>query len=85
MTENKFLVELFVPSLSQVYDIYLPVNRRIGNIITLLNKALFELSNGEYQGNNMTALYDRETGKLLDNNMLVRDTTLKNGSGIIII
>ena len=49
---NKYLVELYVPSIARVYDIYLPVNRRIGNIIILINKALSEITNGEYIINN---------------------------------
>lgn len=83
--DNKYLVELFVPSISKIYNVFLPVNRRVGNVIALLNKSLTELSNGEYRGSNTTALYDRETGKRFDNNMLVRDTIIENGSGIIII
>ena len=83
--DNKYLVELFVPTISKIYNVYLPINRRVGNVIALLNKSLTELSKGEYRGNNNTSLYDRETGEKLDNNLLVRDTIIENGSGIIII
>lgn len=83
--DNKYLVELFVPTISKIYNVYLPINRRVGNVIALLNKSLTELSKGEYRGNNSTSLYDRETGDKLDNNMLIRDTIIENGSGIIII
>jgi len=83
--DNKYLVELFVPTISKIYNVYLPINRRVGNVIALLNKSLTELSKGEYRGNNKTSLYDRESGEKLDNNMLIRDTIIENGSGIIII
>jgi hypothetical protein len=83
--DNKYLVELFVPTISKIYNVYLPINRRVGNVIALLNKSLTELSKGEYRGSNSTSLYDRETGEKLDNNLLVRDTIIENGSGIIII
>lgn len=83
--DNKYLVELFVPSISKIYNVFLPVNRRVGNIIALLNKALTEISNGEYRGTNVTALYDRESGQRLENNLLLRDTIIENGSGIVII
>ena len=36
--KNKVLVELVVPTIESTFDIYLPINKRIGNIITLLNK-----------------------------------------------
>ena len=83
--DNKYLVELFVPTISKIYNVYLPINRRVGNVIELLNKSLTELAKGEYRGNNKTSLYDRESGEKLDNNMLIRDTIIENGSGIIII
>lgn len=83
--ENKYLVELFVPSIQKIYNIYIPVNRRVGNLILLLNKSVFELSNGEYHGNKNTCLYDRETGERLDANSLIRNTRIKNGSGIVLL
>ena len=36
--KNKVLVELVVPTIETSFDVYLPINKRIGNIITLLNK-----------------------------------------------
>lgn len=83
--ENKFLVELFVPSIGMKYNVYIPVNRRIGNVIVLLNKALFDLTNGEYIGTDNTIIYDRDTGLPYDINLLVRETNIKNGSGIVIL
>jgi hypothetical protein len=83
--KNKYLVELYVPSLDQIYDIYIPANRRIGNIVILINKALFEITNGEYKGSNTSNLFDRDTGNRFDPNQLVRESNIKNGSGIILI
>ncbi len=83
--DNKFLVELYVPTISKIYNVFLPANRRVGNAIILINKALFEITGGEYKGNNKSRLYDRETGDVIDSNSLIRDTIIKNGSGIIIM
>lgn len=83
--DNKYLVELFVPSLDRIFNVYIPVNRRVGNVINLLNKAISELTNGEYVGNNQTCLYDRETGQKLEPNQLIRETNIKNGSGILML
>lgn len=82
--DNKYLVELHVPSLQQTYNVYIPVNRRVGNVVALLNKCLFELSNGEYRGSKSTCLYDRNSGQRYDANLLIRQTNIKNGSEIVI-
>ena len=47
--ENKVLVKLLVPEIDEEYDIFLPVNKKIGNIINLLIKAVNELSNNIFQ------------------------------------
>ncbi len=80
---NKVLVELVVPSLEETYNIYIPINKRVGNIIQLVNKVLFELTNGLYVGNDMTALYD-ENGEKYEVNLLVRQTNIRNGSIIVL-
>ncbi len=81
---NKVLVELVVPEIDEVYHIYLPVNRKVGNIIVLLEKALFELTNGIYQSNNQVKLYSGDTGKPYEGNLLLKNTTIRNGSRIIL-
>lgn len=48
--KNKILVEVVVPDIDEVYNIYIPINKKIGNIIVLLNKAIKELTNGIYDG-----------------------------------
>jgi hypothetical protein len=38
--ENKILIELIVPELEEKFDIFIPITKRVGNIIALLAKAL---------------------------------------------
>lgn len=83
--KNKFLVELIVPEIDDKFNLYIPINRKIGNIIGLINKSLFELTNGVYQGNDKVLLYDRETGEIYSNNSLVRETGIKNGTCIVLL
>lgn len=85
MNEYKVLVEVLVPSLSKSYDVYFPINRRIGNIISLLNKVLSDETNGVYIGNNTTLLYDSESGVPYNVNSLVRETNIRNGSIVVIL
>ena len=72
-------------SIDEVYNVYLPINSQVGNDIILLNKSIFELSNGEYIPNNKVRLYDRETGEMINTNKLLRDTNVRNGSGLVLL
>ena len=83
--KNKVLVELIVPSIESKFDIYLPINRRIGNIITLINKTITEMSEGCYAGNNQSALYNRETNQKYEPNTLLYNTDIRHGTTLILL
>ena len=83
--KNKVLVELIVPDLDEKYDIYIPINRKVGNIIVLLNKALKELSKGVYINSSAISIYNRITGEQYKMDVLVRETDIRNGASLVII
>ena len=83
--KNKILIDLVVPEIDQKYNIYIPVNKRIGNIIILLNKVVTELSNGIYEGNEKTSLYNKNTNERYAINALVRETNIRNGTVLVLI
>lgn len=85
MMKNKVLVELIVPELDEKYDMYIPINKRIGNIIVLLNKAVSDLTNGIYTGSNTTCIYNRNSGLKYNINDLVRNTDIRNGTTLVLM
>lgn len=85
MNKNKILIQLYIPLIEKNYDLYIPINKRIGTIKKLIEEGLQELSNGAYIVKEDTNLYSKETGKVYDVNQKVRETDLKNGSRVILI
>jgi hypothetical protein len=83
--ENKVLVELVVPIIEKQYDIYLPVNRRVGNAIGLIIKGINEFNNGDYEFDSSISLYNSFTGVKYNNNDLIRKTDIRNGSKLILM
>lgn len=83
--DNKVLVELIVPVLEESYDVYIPVNKKIGNVIILLSKVVSELSLGYFQVNEKNSLFDGDTGDMYPIDVLVRDTDIRNGSKVILM
>ena len=80
--KNKVLIELIVPDICETYDLYIPINR---NVIELLNKAIGELSNFTFEGNNKTALYSMKTGLKYSVDVLVRETDIRHGSKLVLL
>ena len=82
---NKVLVKLYVPKLNEQYDIWLPINKQIFNVINLLVKSVSELSGRVFEPINMPILYDKFTAKEYDINMTVKEAGIRNGTEIILI
>lgn len=82
--KNKVLVQLIVPDIEEQYDIFLPLNKKIGNIIILLAKSIRELSNTE-QINTDMCLYNRDTGIKYNPESILINTDIRNGTILILI
>ncbi len=83
--KNKILIELEIPIIEKKYDLFIPINKKVGTIKSLLEKALVELSDGAYLIKSDTNFYNKDDGSIYDVNQNVRDTDLKNGSRIILL
>ena len=82
---NKILVELEIPLIETKYDMFIPINKKIGTIKSLVENSLMELTDNAYSPRQDTNLYSKETGDIYDVNRTVRETDLKNGSRIILL
>lgn len=83
---NKYLITVIVPIAEFEYDIYIPNNKKIGTIKTLILESLSELSNNSFNKKiEEVRMIDRDTGDEFENDMYVKDSKIKNGSKIIII
>ena len=83
---NKFLITLIVPTIQMEFSLYIPNNKKMGTIKKYVLESLYELSNNNFKGNlNDTLFIDRDSGKIYENNVLVKDSGIKNGEKIIVI
>jgi len=82
---NKILISLEIPLIETKYDLFVPINKKVGTIKTLIENSLKELTDNAYCPREDTNFYSKETGEVYDVNKTIRDTDLKNGSRIILI
>ena len=83
--KNKVLVNLMVPEIDRNFDVYLPINKKIGNIINLLNKTISEMSNGEYKESITDILYNVTTGERYYPDVLLVNTNIRNGTKLVLL
>jgi len=83
--KNKVLVELIVPSIETRYHVYLPIGRRIGNIIVLLCRAIEDMTAGEFVNTNHNVLFNADTGVQYKIEELVYHTDIRNGTKLVLL
>lgn len=81
MYENKILVNVYILSLSQKYEIFIPINEKIGNITKLLRNIITDSI--DFTRNNI--IMNADSGECYKYDVLVRNTNIKNGTNLILI
>lgn len=85
MNKNKILIELEIPLIEKKYDLFIPINKKIGTIKKLIENSINSLIDNDYEIREDANLYSKDTGEIYDVNKTVKDTDLQNGSRIILI
>ncbi|MGN1312517.1 MAG: hypothetical protein ACI4U4_05900 [Bacilli bacterium] len=81
---NKILIIVRVPFIEKEYQMYIPINKKIGYIKQLIVSSIKEKNDGNIDNNNFN-LIDKDTGNILDNNKYVKDSTIRNGTVLFLI
>ncbi len=79
----KVLIKLFVPEIDKTYEMYIPVNKYIGEIGILLCNVVSELSK-VYPKKDNVFLANRQTGLIYSKDLLVRKSDIKNGTELVL-
>lgn len=84
MKENKVNVELIVPSIGKKYNIFIPVNKTIGEVIVILNKTINEMT-GCFPINNRLSILNIMESVIYEYDIEVINSGIKNGSVLALI
>lgn len=84
MKNNKVNIELIVPSVGKKYNLFIPVNKTIGEVIVILNKTINEMT-GYFPTNDGLVLLNVMEGKIYDYELEMINTGIKNGTILALI
>lgn len=82
---NKALVEIIIPAASQKYDVYIPLDSKMSEVVAMVANALSDLSNGRYKATSDAVLCDADTGIIFNINTEVAELGIKTGSRLMLI
>lgn len=72
------------PILGQKYELLVPIDRRIHELITILKKTIPELSEN-YYNSHTPSLYNKSTGEIYDMNLIIKNSNIKVGTRLLLI
>ena len=82
---KKALVEISVPAAAQKYDVYIPLESKMSEVVAMVAGALSDLSEGSYKATADAVLCDADTGIIYNVNMEVAELGIKTGSRLMLI
>lgn len=83
--ENKVLIKLFVPELDSTFDVFIPVNEITWKIKKMLTKCVSDLSGTNINDSKEFILLNKITTKIYNNNEIIINTDIRNGTELILI
>lgn len=81
---DKVLVNLFVPSLGERYDVYIPTFLRVDEISSMLAKMLADLSDHQYVSSGEEFLCSIDQNYLLRQERTLSDYGIVNGEHLML-
>ena len=82
---DKVLIVVYVPFIEEKYELYIPINKKIGTVKNLIIKSINEMSDNILDKNQVLRLYSNDTGDVLPNNIYVKDCNIVNGTTLVLI
>lgn len=81
---KKILVTIYVLSLQQEFDVFIPIAMNMKDAILLIQDSIVKLSNENYQKKDNIMLFD-EDGKIINLNNKAKFSGLNNGSKVVLV
>lgn len=82
---NKILITVNVPLLSKSYDIFIPINKKVGTIRKYCIDVINELSDNSLVNIDKLNLYDKDGCISYDLNAYVKGSGIVNGTEFVLI
>lgn len=83
--DYKVLIKLIVPEVEKSYEIFIPINRTVGEVCMLINQLVNEDTSKAFPIKKEVALCNRLTSEFYPMKKYIRDTNIRNGSQLVFI
>ena len=77
-------ITLDMPILDEEYELLVPIDRRVHDLIGALRENIVGLKE-DYYKDRIPNLYNKSNGTLYDMNMIIKDSDIKTGTRLILL
>ncbi len=77
-------VVIYAPLLEKKYEVLIPIDRRIHEVISLFKKTIPDLSKNYYETNS-PLLYNKVSGESYDINTVIKDSNIRTGTRLLLL
>ena len=81
---TQYVVQITLLAENLTYDFQVPDSMQVGVLAQLSGKAFSKLTQMRYLPSSQPLLYDQSTGQLLDTNLVIHQTSVRNGSKLLL-
>ncbi len=81
---DKVLVSIYVPCIEEEFNVYLPINIKLVDVINSFQNDLISLSDKNFEVIENPIIYNDFDGKILNLNNIVKDCGLKKGCRLLL-
>lgn len=82
---DKVLVEIAVPASGEKFDVYIPLQSKMNEVLRLVSAALTDLSEGKYIAGDDAVLCDADSGIIYNVNIEIAELGIRTGSRLMLI
>ena len=82
---DKIVVEVYVPTLKTAYDMFIPADAMMYEVLALMKKAVLDLSGGKFMPDENTIICYRSNGAIININLSVFELDIHNGTKLMLI
>ena len=81
---DQLLISVYVISINEEFDMYIPINMKVTDLINFIKEKIVEETAGAYEPKEALKLYDVTTTKLINSNNIVKYSGIKFGSKLLL-
>lgn len=83
--KNKILINIYVPSLNEEYELFVSINESINKNLELIVKIIEEYSDSNFNVTGDHFLINPNTCTIYNDSLILRDTDIRNGAMVLLI